>query len=232
MAETPSPAYLWYPSDILSSGRVSALSALEELWYRRALDHSWMCDGVPAEPGEFAGWIGRGCTVVAATKIIAKFFVPHKRDSAKVVNPRQEKERTKLKKKKQERSKAGIESGRKRREHSKLGAEQMLNKNGTKPNIPIPISSPISFPNQTLKRWIQNACAKKSQLDLRLVEVAVIETWLKRKEDSEPIRSVNYFFPEIERVCSAGDISAPMIDGILQRRREQAGLIDVIKEGL
>lgn len=134
-----SPAYLWYPKDILSSGRVSALSDLEELWYRRALDHSWLAEGLPSDPTEFAGWVGRGCTPESAAKLIERFFFEHKKDASKVVNERQEEERTKLKKKSAERAKAGIASGRKRREINKLGDEQMFNKNGTKSNIPIPI---------------------------------------------------------------------------------------------
>lgn len=148
----PSPAYLWYPKDALSSGRVSALSPLEELWYRRALDHSWLCSGLPADPEQFAGWVGRGCTVEAAQKLISIFFVPSRKDPQKVVNPRQEEERKKYLKKSQERSKAGIESGRKRRERSALGAEQMFNKTRTKSNIPIPIATSINNTHTTPAR--------------------------------------------------------------------------------
>lgn len=134
------PAYLWYPKDVLSSGRVSMLTDLEELWYRRALDQSWLGDGIPGDPAEFAGWVGRGCTTEAAEKIISRFFVPHKKDPSKVVNLRQEIERTNLKKKSKVRSEAGRLSGVKRREKRDLTAEQMFNKNGTKPNIPIAIA--------------------------------------------------------------------------------------------
>lgn len=104
---TQSPALLWYPNDILSSGRVNALEPLEELWYRRALDHCWTSDGMPADPKEFAGWVGRGCTVESAEKIIARFFKPHKKDPSKVVNNRQEKERKILQQKRKQKSDAG-----------------------------------------------------------------------------------------------------------------------------
>lgn len=110
-----SPAYLFYPKDILSSGRVSALTPLEELWFRRSLDQSWLHDGLPADPVEFAGWVGRGCTAKSAEKIIATFFRPHKKDTSKVVNPRQEIERAKWRKMRKERSRAGIVSGQSRR---------------------------------------------------------------------------------------------------------------------
>src|SRR5687768_13819849 len=106
MKET-SPAYLWYPNDVLSSGRVNALNPLEELWYRRALDHGWMNGGMPSDPAEFAGWVGRGCTSAAAAKIIERFFVPHKKDPTKVLNPRQEKERKLFQQKRKQKSEAG-----------------------------------------------------------------------------------------------------------------------------
>lgn len=142
-----SPAYLWYPKDMLSSGRVAALSPLEELWYRRALDQSWLGDGIPADPEKFAGWVGRGCTVEGATKLIAEFFVPHRKDASKVVNLRLEQERTNLQKKAALRAKAGIESGRKRRANSKLGVEHVFSKTRTQSeqtgNIPIAIATPI-----------------------------------------------------------------------------------------
>lgn len=135
------PAYLWYPKDVLSSGRVAALSDMEELWYRRALDQSWLGDGIPADPEGFAGWVGRGCTIDAAKKIIKQFFVPHKKDPSKVVNVRQEKERTNLKQKSKVRSEAGRRSGVKRRKQRDLDAEQLFNKMQTKPNIPIAIAN-------------------------------------------------------------------------------------------
>lgn len=159
---TNSPAYLWYPKDILSSGRVAALTLEEELWYRRALDQSWLAEGLPSDPGEFAGWVGRGCTVESATKLIEKFFVPHKKDDAKVVNLRQEEERTKLKKKSAERSKAGKASGCKRRENKELSDEQMFNKMRTKSNIPIPIPIPIP---KDLKKKNSGAIAPEQNQD-------------------------------------------------------------------
>lgn len=135
-----SPALLWYPNDILSSGRVNALSPLEELWYRRALDHCWMSDGMPADPQEFAGWVGRGCTVEAAEKIIARFFHPHKKDPSKVVNNRQEKERKLLQQKRKQKSEAG-KRGMASRWKQKSNVDNSVI---TEDNISIPISTSIS----------------------------------------------------------------------------------------
>ena len=143
-----SPAYLWYPKDVMSSGRVAALSALEELWYRRALDQSWLHEGMPKDPAEFAGWVGRDCTPESAEKIIKKFFTFRTKNTEKVFNKKQELLRKDFKKKSRERSKAGIKSGIKRRQMSKLRNEQLFNKNEAKTNFPFPYSFPIVSSNE------------------------------------------------------------------------------------
>lgn len=135
-----SPAYLMYPDDILSSGRVSALEPLEELWYRRAIDLGWKNGGMPADPDEFAGWVGRGCTADAATKIIKKLYVPHKKDATKVVNERQEIERKKFLKKRKQKSDAGKQGMANRWKQKGKDDNSVI----TEDNIPIPISIPIS----------------------------------------------------------------------------------------
>lgn len=106
MAET-SPAYLWYPKDVLSSGKVSELTGLEECWYRRALDHSWLDEGLPSDPGKCARRIGKHCTAKAAAMILDLFFVPHRKDASKMVNEKQEKLRKELREKVRQKSDAG-----------------------------------------------------------------------------------------------------------------------------
>lgn len=135
----PSPAYLWYPKDALSSGRIAALSPLEELWYRRALDQSWLHDGLPSDPAEFAGWVGRGCTVEAAQKLIEKFFRLKKKDGLKVVQERQEKERKILQQKRQQKSNAGKQGMANRWKQKSKGGNSVI----TEYNIPIPIPTSI-----------------------------------------------------------------------------------------
>lgn len=129
-----------YPDDILSSGRVSALEPLEELWYRRAIDLGWKNGGMPADPDEFAGWVGRGCTADAAAKIIKKLYVPHKKDATKVVNERQEIERKKFLKKRKQKSDAGKQGMANRWKQKGKDDNSVI----TEDNIPIPISIPIS----------------------------------------------------------------------------------------
>lgn len=224
MSKMSSPAYLMYPGDILSSGRVAALKPLEELWYRRAIDLGWEPGGMPADPAEFAGWVGRGCTAESAKKIIDKFYEPHKKDVSMVVQPRQEIERKKFIKKSKERSKAGIESGRKRRERRRLADEQLFNKDGTKTNTPIPISFPIPIPipKEDFKRLIGMCTRENSKIDPKIVEIGVLYTMLQRNGSTEPIRSVKYFEPEIKKIAQdSKGMGAETIDAVLERRREQ-----------
>ena len=61
MAEK-SPAFQWYPKDILGSARVAQLSLMEEGAYRRALDYCWLQGHLPADVKALAKVIGKGCT--------------------------------------------------------------------------------------------------------------------------------------------------------------------------
>lgn len=137
MAEN-SPAYLWYPKDVFSSGRIDELSAQEECWYRRALDRSWLDGGIPADPEKCAKHIGKKCTAKAAEKILEMFFIPAKKDASKMANPRQEKERALFKKKIKQKSDAGKAGMAKRWKQTASGYNSVITEN----NIPIPISIP------------------------------------------------------------------------------------------
>lgn len=141
-----SPAYLWYPDNVLASSRVDDLSPADECWYRRALDRSWMDEGVPADPVKFAkriSKIGHKCPTKTAAMILNEFFVPKKKDPTKMVNERQEKERKKYEENFRKKSNAGKVSGRKRREKKELSAEQRSNGVRTVNEHLIPILNPI-----------------------------------------------------------------------------------------
>ncbi len=220
----PSPAYLWYPKDVMSSGRVAALSPLEELWYRRALDQSWLHVGMPKNAAEFAGWVGRGCTVESARKIMRTFFEFRMKGSENIFNEKQERLRKELRRKSKERSKAGIESGRKRRERSRLEAEQMFNKTETKPNISTSSSFPFSssFSSEDLKRLIEEVTAKNPKKDPRVVEIAVLQTLMNRNGSPEPINSAHYFSDEIKHLSAKSTgLRGETVDVVLQARRQQ-----------
>lgn len=219
-----SPAYLWYPKDVISSGKVSELTASEECWYRRALDQSWLEIGLPADPAKAAKRIGKGCTTRAAAMILETFFYTDKKDANKKLNKKQEVLRKELRKKSAKRAEAGRLSGEKRREQRDLKAEQMLNKRSnktrTKTNIPIPSSFP--FPKSDFKRLILHARGNFPNEDPRLVEIGVLYTMLQRNGSSEPIKSAKYFTPEIVKACKdAKGMASKTIDALLARRREQ-----------
>lgn len=68
-----SPAYQWYPKDVLTSARVAELSLAEEGAYRRALDFCWLNGDLPGTPQALAKIIGKGCTTKIAAQV-AKLF--------------------------------------------------------------------------------------------------------------------------------------------------------------
>lgn len=76
-----------------------------------------------------------------------------------------------------------------------------------------------------IQGWIDNAISKFKDHDRRIIEIAVIETALKRPDNAGPIKSVNYFLPEIERLSAPGNVGAATLDVVLKQRRKQAGLI-------
>lgn len=180
---------------------------------------------MPADPVEFAGWVGRKCTAAAAEKIISKFYKPHKRDASKVVNPRQEQERTLFNKKVKQKSEAGKRGMASRWKQRGNGHNSVI----TEHNIPIPIPIPISNLDlkKDLKRLIEMAIVENSKKDKRLVEIGVIQTMLQRNGSTAPINSIAYFTPEIEKACSAGLKTDRAINAMLRRRREQIGIVAV-----
>lgn len=120
-------SYLMRASKILLSFRVKSLTPLEELWYRRALDFGWLYGGMPADPQQFASIIERGCTPEAAAKIISIFYEQHPDDDTKVVNETQECERQKVLQNIRQKSAAGKESARKRKEKQSTDVQQPFN---------------------------------------------------------------------------------------------------------
>ncbi|MDL5055930.1 hypothetical protein [Geitlerinema calcuttense] len=127
--------YIWYPEDIILSPKVAKLTAAEECWYRRALDFSWMDNGLPSDPKEAADRIKKGCTAKAAAKILDLFFEIDPKNSEKKVNKKQELLRKKFKQTIRERVKAGRESAKKRaakaKEEKELQQKNELNKCST-----------------------------------------------------------------------------------------------------
>lgn len=68
-----SPAFLWYPKDILASARVAEMSLAEECAYRRLLDYCWLHGSVPADAKRAARVVGKGCTPEIAEIALTMF---------------------------------------------------------------------------------------------------------------------------------------------------------------
>lgn len=96
MTQQKSPAYQWYPKDILSSARVQEMSLAEEGAYRRLLDYCWLNGNVPADASRCARLIGKGCTNEIASYVL-EMFVPDPLDTARMIHERLEVERDKQK---------------------------------------------------------------------------------------------------------------------------------------
>jgi uncharacterized protein YdaU (DUF1376 family) len=91
-----SPAYQWYPKDILTSERVALLDLREEGAYRRALDFCWLNGSIPADPVKLSRLIGKNCTKAVA-EVVKSLFVILENDPEKLIHLRLEEEREKQK---------------------------------------------------------------------------------------------------------------------------------------
>lgn len=87
-----SPAFQWYPRDILSSARVQQMSLAEEGAYRRLLDYCWLNGSVPADPTRAARLIGKGATVKMAGLVLS-MFQSNPNDPSTLIHDRLEQER-------------------------------------------------------------------------------------------------------------------------------------------
>lgn len=89
-----SPAFQWYPKDILASARVQELSLAEEGAYRRLIDFCWLNGSIPADPERCARLIGKGASICIASAV-QTLFTPHPNDPTKLIHDRLEIEREK-----------------------------------------------------------------------------------------------------------------------------------------
>lgn len=89
-----SPAFQWYPKDILASARVQELSLAEEGAYRRLIDFCWINGSIPADPERCARLIGKGATTSIASAV-QKLFIQHPTDPERLIHDRLELEREK-----------------------------------------------------------------------------------------------------------------------------------------
>lgn len=89
-----SPAFQWYPKDILSSARVQEMTLAEEGAYRRLLDFCWLNGSVPSDEKRAARLIGKGATPEIA-KVALAMFIAHPTEPDKMIHDRLDIERIK-----------------------------------------------------------------------------------------------------------------------------------------
>lgn len=92
MAE--SPAFQWYPRDILSSARVQEMSLVEECVYRRLIDYCWLNGSIPKDPKRALKLVGKRTRCETLTAPL-KMFVCDPNDDTRLIHERLEVERAK-----------------------------------------------------------------------------------------------------------------------------------------
>ena len=222
-----SPANSWYPKDHLGSARVAEMPIEIEGYYRRALDYSWLNEGLPNDLDRLAAIVGKGCTREHAALFIG-MFEPHRKDASKLISERQEIERKKQKENHKKRKEAGRISGVKRREQSRLRAEQTFKQNANKiEHSDSDSDSDSDSETSSMIDTYADACVSAfPNEDRRLIEIAILETMINRMESPgqlKPIRSpAKYFEAEIRKWISQGKgLDTRTIDGLLEKRRGQ-----------
>lgn len=103
--ENKSPAFQWYPKDILASARVQQMTLAEEGAYRRLIDYCWINGSIPADAQKAARLIGKGASIEIAMTVL-DMFSPHPDDPDKMIHDRLEIERAKQKHNSEARQKA------------------------------------------------------------------------------------------------------------------------------
>jgi uncharacterized protein YdaU (DUF1376 family) len=148
MSKIKSPAYQWYPKDVLSSLRVNSLTLAEEGAYRRALDFCWLNGSLPIAPKELSKVVGKGCSIKIAEKIKELFTEV----DGKLIHDRLENERVKQKEWVEKTSIAGKKSAElrqlKKATNVQLPLEDSCNKNST-----LHIASSIAIANNINKEY-------------------------------------------------------------------------------
>lgn len=213
------PWYPWYVADVQTSENVRYMSLAEEGAYRRALDNAWREGSIPADPKLLAKSIGKGCSVKVA-EVVQGMFVEHPKDASRMVNKKLEK----IRKEQQRKHEINKHKGLK-------GATKRWKQTASVDSPAIPQAMPKQWHSESesesdldLKRLIDACVREHPDKDARLIEIAVLETMIRRKgsaNEDKPIKSAKYFKDEIEHLCSKPRGSASMIDSVLERRRKQ-----------
>lgn len=228
----------WFPyyfERFEGSDRVAVMSLAEEGAYHRAIRIAWKFGSVPADSALLAARIGKGCTKDIADSVLRMFEVMPGR-SDRMFHPTVEAIRQEQQSFSQKKGKAGRASAKKRwgfdadsdppDGNSVITPLQQSDNTAITPlqhryntvttNLNLNPNS-----NTDLKRLIERVRENFPQCDARIVEIGVLYTFLQRNGSTEPIRSIKYFNPEVEKMIREGPKGDKAIDVLLTRRREQ-----------
>lgn len=214
------PAFQFYPADWRKSPDVQAMSYFDRgVWFEiLCLMHEsdergrLLLSGKPMRDDALARILGLSRPKLEKTlATILDFGVAFRDDEGVLCNRRMMRDE----RIRQVRTEAG----------GKGGNPNLVNQNPTKePSKNQPLHLPLHLPLHTsdLKRLI-NACVREnSTVDPKAVEAGVYYTLLQRNGATDPINSLAYFRPQIERVVrESGDLKDSGWKSLLTVRREQ-----------
>lgn len=141
-----SPAYQWYPKDVLSDGKVTKMTSAQEGAYRRLLDFCWLEGFLPNDENELLALCKADITI-EDVRVVMKCLKEDSNDPTKLNSERQIKERIKQAKWSEKSSEGGKASAAKRygtgEPTSYKGGSKMV-----EPKANIPFSSSSSSSNK------------------------------------------------------------------------------------
>lgn len=219
----------WFPykhERFEASDKVALMSLAEEGAYHRVIRLAWKYKSLSSDPVVLAAKIGKRCTPKIAEKVLTTFVVDPERPLTHVIHPVVEEIREEQYQKYKNRVKGGKAA------HGNNGKQKTSSISPAEleqcPSI-TPIESDLKN-KDLIKRLIATCVREHSELDARLVEIAVLETLIRRKgsaNEHEPIKSPKYFNEEIVKLNVNAGKSGKMpmgdkaIDVLLKRRRDQ-----------
>jgi len=180
---TNSPAYQWYPKDILASSRVGEMTAEEECWYRRALDFCWVNGSLPADPEKLARVIGKGCCSNGVQSIIKMFDISA--DGTRLLHDRQEIEREKQREWREKSAKGGLASKGKRKKARQIGTEQ----GGTE--MVATKRQPNTQPNSNQNNTLQSPVSSLQSSEEKKKTTTTDDEWLDALSEKSVYKRIN-----------------------------------------
>lgn len=175
-----SPAFQWYPKDILASARVQMMSLAEECAYRRLIDFCWLNGSIPADPNRAARLVGKGCSV-EIVEIALEMFIPDPNDQTKLIHERLEEERKKQALNSEKRKKASEARWSKRGKSANgerkqvntdpdANAMQMQSKADTKVPSKTEVNSNLTIENGEENQKLSDSGSNSTVIDAKALE--------------------------------------------------------------